>query len=191
MTHPRQKKGVGSGGWAIVLGLGVGEEWIGGASFAAFAEAVGVTADVDDGGLVEEAVEGGAGHDGVAGEDVGPVGEGLVGGQHDGATGVVTLGDDLEEQRGLCLVEGEIADLVEDEQLGAGKVLQLAVQPVLGQGEGELAGGFYGADKVNPVAEFGAGDPEADGQVGLADTGRPEEDDVTGKRTGSGLGVWG
>ena len=48
------------------------------AGFFAFAQAVGVAAEGDDGGLVEEPVEGGGGHDGIASEDLGPLGKGLV-----------------------------------------------------------------------------------------------------------------
>ncbi len=145
LTHPRQKKGADQEAGRLFLGLefgrrgGVGEEGVLRAGLAAFAQAVGVAADVDDGGLVQEPVEGGAGHDGVAGEDLGPVGEGFVGGEHDGPAGVVALGDDLEQQRGLGRFEGEVADLVEDEQLGPGEVLQFAMEPVFGQSEGELA----------------------------------------------------
>jgi len=40
------------------------------AGFFAFAQAVGVAAEGDDGGLVEEPVEGGGGHDGIADDDL-------------------------------------------------------------------------------------------------------------------------
>ncbi len=65
--------------------------------------------------MVEEAVEDGGGDGGVAVEDGGPVLEGFVGGQDDGAA-FVAGADDLEEQVGSALVDGEVADLVEDEQ---------------------------------------------------------------------------
>ena len=51
---------------------------------AFFLEPVAVAADVDDGGAVEQPVEGGGSHDGISGEDLAPVGEGLVAGEHDG-----------------------------------------------------------------------------------------------------------
>lgn len=63
------------GGFAGLVVSG-GEE----TGFAFFAQAVALAFDVEDGGAVQEAVEGGAGHDGIAGEDVRPFGEGLVGG---------------------------------------------------------------------------------------------------------------
>jgi hypothetical protein len=51
----------------------------GGASEALFLHAIGIALDVDDGGAVQESVERGRGHDGVAGEDVAPFGEAFVG----------------------------------------------------------------------------------------------------------------
>ncbi len=41
--------------------------------------------------------------------------EGFVGGQSEGAA-FVTLADDLEEQIGSLLVNGQVADLVQDQQ---------------------------------------------------------------------------
>ena len=140
--------------WWIPWGWGLTEGFLGGAGLAAFAQAVGVTADAQDGGFVQEPVEGRGGHDGVAVEDVGPVAEGFVGGEHHGPAGVVTLADDLEEQRGLGLVQREVADLVDDEQFGPGEVSHFPVQAVFREGEGELAGQFDRAGEINPVAHL-------------------------------------
>jgi hypothetical protein len=52
-----------------------------------------------------------------------PIGEGLVVGEDDGLLVFVTLADDLEPVRGLSGIEGEVADLVDDEQLGPDWVL--------------------------------------------------------------------
>ena len=52
--------------------------------------------DIDDGGAVEQAVEGGRGHDGIAGEDLAPLGEGLVAGEADRLFAFVALADDLD-----------------------------------------------------------------------------------------------
>lgn len=111
-----------------LLGLGLGTSLVGvegnraweEAGLALFFEAVGVALDVDDGGAVQEAVEGGAGHDGVAGEDVAPLGEGLVGGDDDGCLLLVAATDYLKKQGGLVAVESEVADFVDDEEPGLG-----------------------------------------------------------------------
>ncbi len=67
---------------------------------------------------MQKAVEGGGGRDGVAGEDVAPVAEGFVRGVDGVCFFFVALSDDLDEQRGLVVVEAEVADFVDDEQLG-------------------------------------------------------------------------
>lgn len=77
------------------------------------AGAVGVTVQGDDVGVVDEAVDGGGGHDVVA-EGLAPAGEGQVGGDDDRA-GLIAGGDELEEQGGGCGVEGQVADLVADQ----------------------------------------------------------------------------
>ena len=64
--------------------------------------------------MVQEAVKNGGGDSAVVIEDGGPLFEGFVGGQHDGAP-LVSLADDLEEKVGSVLVDGQIADLVHDE----------------------------------------------------------------------------
>lgn len=65
---------------------------------------------------MQEAVEGCRRHDGITGEDLAPVAEGLVAGDDDWLTLVVALSDDLEEQAGLNRVERQVADFVDDQQ---------------------------------------------------------------------------
>ena len=65
--------------------------------------------------VVEESVEHGGGDGGVAIEDTRPLLEGFVCGQHDG-TALVAGTDDLEEQIGTALVDGEVTHFIEDEQ---------------------------------------------------------------------------
>ena len=68
--------------------------------------------------VVQEAVEDRRGNDAVSGEDLGPLAEALVRGEHDRAA-LVAPGDDLEEERRLLCVQGQEADLVDDQQAGA------------------------------------------------------------------------
>ncbi len=67
-----------------------------------------VTGSFDDNGLgmVEEAVQDGRGDGAVIVENGGPLLEGLVGGQNDGAA-LVTAADDLKEEVGAVLVDGK------------------------------------------------------------------------------------
>ena len=80
---------------------------------------------------MQQAIEGGRGHDGVAGEDLAPIGEGLVAGQDDRLSPLVALADDLKEQAGLVRLEGQVADLVDDQELGPDEVVDLAESRLL------------------------------------------------------------
>jgi hypothetical protein len=51
---------------SLGLGLRVGEEIVGAAGFLSFTQAVGVAADGEHGGFMQEPIQRGAGHDGVA-----------------------------------------------------------------------------------------------------------------------------
>src|SRR5512142_2962975 len=63
-------------------------------------------------GVMEEAIQHGASQRRVVIEDLGPVLIRLVGREHD-RTPLVALADDLEEQVGPNLVDGQITDLVD------------------------------------------------------------------------------
>ena len=63
--------------------------------------------------MVDEAVDHGGGDD-VVGEGFAPAAEGKVAGDDDGALFVAGC-DELEEQVGCVGVEGQVADLVDDE----------------------------------------------------------------------------
>ena len=76
-----------------------------------FFESVALTLDGEQFGAMDEAVDEGDDAGGV-GEHVVPFAEDLVGGQDDG-TLQVSAGDDLEQQVGVAVVIGEVADLVE------------------------------------------------------------------------------
>jgi hypothetical protein len=102
LTHPLAitcREGADFSGWRSlwlrIEGDGAREE----AGLALFPHMVGVTFDVEDGGTVEESVQGGGGHDRVAGKDMAPLGEGLVGGDDGGELPFVADADDLEEER--------------------------------------------------------------------------------------------
>ena len=68
--------------------------------FAFFLEPVAVTADVDYGGTMQEPVESGRGHDGIAGKDLVPIGEGFVAGENDGLLLLVAFTDGLKQETG-------------------------------------------------------------------------------------------
>jgi hypothetical protein len=86
------------------------------------AHAVAVAADVDDVAVVQEAVDQGGGHDVVA-EDLAPLLEALVGGE-DGGGVLVAAGHELEEEHGAVAGDGQVADLVDNEDGRVGQGLE-------------------------------------------------------------------
>ena len=90
---------------------------------AAF-ESVAGAVDGEHLGVVEEPVEDGGGERFVA-EGVGPFGDGLVGGDDRRAARVAAV-DDLEDAVGVGAVELEVAGFVDDQQLRALQLGELA-----------------------------------------------------------------
>ena len=145
-------------------------------SFEGGAAAVALDVHLEDGGVVDEAVDGGERHGGI-GEDLAPFAEGLVGGDEDGAA-LVAGADQLEQDAGLGLVLGDVGEVVEDQEVEA-------VEPVDGGFEGELAAGDLelldevgGAGEEDAPAVLDEGEADGRGQVALSAAGRPEEEQV-------------
>ena len=117
------------------------------------------------------------GNDAVS-EHLAPGAEALVGGEDHGAF-LIAPADELEEQVGAGLVDGEmIADLIDDQQPGHGIGLEFLLQFPLGQSFAEGGDHIGGGGKQHPVALFDGFEAESDRQVCLADTGRSQDDDV-------------
>src|SRR6266581_1404196 len=158
----------------------VGERFAAGqkTGLAFLLEAVALALVVDDRRVMQEAVEDGGGDDPVA-EHLAPDGEGLVRGDEDGAL-LVAAGDELEEQVGGQTVEGQVADLVDDEELGLDEELEPFLETALGVGPGEGGDESGGGGERGAVTESTRLEPDADGEVGLADARGTEEQDVVG-----------
>ncbi len=97
--------------------------------------------DEDGLGIVEEAVEQGTV------EEFRPVFEGFVGGEDEGAL-FVAGADDLKEQIGTALVDGEIAHFIEDEEVGFGVLAQFGFE---GSGNG---GGLEIVDDLDGIGKI-------------------------------------
>jgi len=113
-------------------GLGVGGSFLGSCAV----ESVAAGAGLDDVGVEGEPVNHCSSQSWV-GEGVAPFGEGGVGGAGDGGP-FFPGGDDLEQQFGAAWVQGEVADLVEAEQVEAGVAAQDAGELFVVGGFGEL-----------------------------------------------------
>ena len=77
--------------------------------------------------LVEQPIDEHGGHDLVA-EDATPLLEALVGGE-DGGADLVAPVDELEEEGGVRAGDGEVADLVDDQQRRVGEDLEPVLEP--------------------------------------------------------------
>jgi hypothetical protein len=63
---------------------------------------------------MQEAIKCGTGHDGIAGKDMSPFGEGFVGGDNDGSVFLISVADNLEEQGSSGGIQAEVADFIDD-----------------------------------------------------------------------------
>lgn len=79
--------------------------------FDSLAPPVAFDVHLEDGGVMDEAVDGGQRHGGI-GKDLSPFAERLVGGDHHGSS-FITGADEFEQHAGLGLVLGDIGEVVE------------------------------------------------------------------------------
>jgi hypothetical protein len=125
---------------------------------------------------MREAIEGG-GHLGIA-EDGGPFRGAEIGGDDD-AGALVELAQQVEEQGAARGAEGQVAQLIEDDEIGvsepAGELAGLALGLFLFEGIDELDGG----EEAGPLGMVLDGlDSESRGDMGLAGARPSHQDDV-------------
>lgn len=131
---------------------------------------------LEDGGLMDEPVDGGERHGGVR-EDLVPLAEGLVGGDQHGAP-LVAGADELEQHTGLGLVLGDVCKVVEDEQVELVELGQRALEGEVAPGLLQLLDEIGGAGEHHPVSVLDEGEPDRRGEMALAGTGRTEQEQV-------------
>jgi len=143
-----------------------------------FLGAVGVALDLDDLGMMHEAIDDGDDAGGV-GEHRVPFGKDAVGG-HDRGLGFVAPVHDLEQQVGVAVGIGEVADLVDEQHLRAGVVVDAPAQSALAVLRGEVAehGGCIGHQRGVPAQQALVQQVLCDRR--LADAVAPDEYDVGG-----------
>lgn len=91
--------------------------------------APGLALESDHPAVVDGAVDDRGGHVGVA-EDPAPSGELDVGGVDD-ALGLVRVGDDLEQEPAAFLVDGHVAEFVDDQERGSADHGEFPVEPIV------------------------------------------------------------
>jgi hypothetical protein len=128
---------------------------------AVFGGAVSVAVDVhlEDGCVVDEAIDGGDG-DGLVWKDAFPGAEGLVRGDGE-AAGFVSAGDEFEEYGALGLILLGVGDVVEDQEV---ELVESGARGI----EGEVAAG--GLELLHEIGGSGVEDTEASLDQGVTDS---------------------
>jgi hypothetical protein len=121
-------------------------------------EPVGVALEGDDFGVVDESVDHGGGHDVIA-EYFAPAAEGFVAGD-DEAGSFVAGCDELEEQVRGFRFEGDVADLIDDQQRVTPEADQFRLQVAVVVGCGESVDPFAGGGEQDPVPGLAGPDRE-------------------------------
>lgn len=129
--------------------------------------------DLDDDGMVQEAIKQCGRDDGIA-EDISPFGKAAVCGQDHRAL-LVSSVDEVEEEIAAAGHDGEIADLVDDEQRRAAEEEQAFAKASFSLGLGETCDEFCKRAEVDAPAGFDRLDAESDGQVALVGSWRAEK----------------
>src|SRR5690554_4215857 len=139
-------------------------------------EAPALVAGLDDVAVVGEPVEERGRHLGVA-EDARPFAKGEVGGDDDRGA-LVEAADQMEQQLAAGLGEGQVAELVEDDEVEAGEMIGDAALAA-GAGLGlELVDEIDDVEEATAGAAADAGPCDGDGCVALAGAGSADQHDV-------------
>ena len=139
-------------------------------------EAVAVAVHLQDMHVVGETIQQRAGEPFRA-EHVGPLVEGQVGGDQDGAP-FVALAEDLEEQFRAGGGPGHEAQLVDDEQAEAGQLPLEVEQSAVVPGLHEFVNQGRGGGEAHRHSPLASGQTQAEGDVGLAGAAVADGDDI-------------
>lgn len=123
--------------------------------------------------MVDEPVDHG-GCDDVVGEDLAPPAEGHVRGDEDRAL-FVAGHDELKQQVRGVVIEGDLANLVDDDELVSLEPFRVLLEASGGETTDPVRRGV----EQHRVAGLGGLDAKTDREVSFADAGRTEEDDVS------------
>lgn len=137
-------------------------------------EPIALAADRDDVSVLQQTVEDRGGDDGIA-EDLPRLADGPIRGEQDAAAFVATA-HGLEEDMRRIGLDGQVAQFIDDQQLGFGKVEGLLIEDPLGVRFHELRDQRRRASKQDGVASGDRGASEPDAQVRLSDPRRTEEE---------------
>jgi len=117
----------------------------------------------------------------VAGKDRDPFGEAEIGGDHGGAS-LVAIGEQIKEELAAGALEGDEAQLVDDEHVDAEQPLLQARELPRVAGFEELTHQVGRAREEHAAFLFRRFHAERDGEMRLAGADRPREDQILGRR---------
>src|ERR1700691_1954009 len=138
--------------------------------------AIALDVHLQDGGVMDEAIDGGECH-GVVGEHLSPFAEWLIGGDQQRAP-FLAPADEFEQHAGFGLILADIGDVIEDEQvifveLGDG-VFEIELTTRDLQALDEIAG----AHEEHAPAGFHESEPEGCREMTLAGAWRAEQQEI-------------
>src|SRR5262249_8341032 len=139
------------------------------------AETITRSLDLDDDGVMEEAIEECGGDNWVA-EDLTPFGKAAVGGEDHGGALVAGI-DELEEQIAAARNDRQISDFIHDQERGPAKESDALAQLPFPFGFGESTDDIGKACEVDATAGLYGLYTERSGEVALAGSGWAEEVD--------------
>jgi hypothetical protein len=166
----RRDRGVGTRMFGDEIGMGT--------------QAVACAFDLHDDGVVEQSVEECSGDDRIT-EEVAPLGETPVRGQDHGALFVACV-DQLEEEIGAIGGDGQIADLVDDQQGCAAVEADLLDQAALSFSPGQPLDQLGKGAAVDALARLDRGNTKGSGKMRFAGAGE-DSDILPGIRDNSRL----
>ena len=140
------------------------------------ASSSGGTVEAKESSALEDAVDDGGGEVVIV-EDLAPSVGVFVGGEDHGALANVALVDDVEERIGSVVAVGEIADFIDDQDVGANEVGERTTQSALAAGGGEGIDERRGRHERRVEAVLDRAVREGDSQVRLSPTRLAEEDE--------------
>ena len=144
--------------------------------FLSLFEAVRLALDINDGAVMQNAIEDSGGN-GDVGKDLVPLREGLIGSE-DGGGLLITPGNQLEEQIRALDVHREIPDLINNQHPVPGEDFKPVRQAVLKMGFFGLLNELVVVDVVSGKAVLCRHKAQGGGKVGFAHARRAEEDHV-------------
>src|SRR3954447_19578181 len=140
------------------------------------APAIALDDNLDDGGVVNKAIDGGERHSRIR-EDPVPLSKGLIGGDQHG-TPLVASSDELEQHAGLGLVLGDVGKIIADQQVEAIKAVDGGLEVKLAASQLELLHEIGGAGEEDAPSVLDEGQADSCRQVALAAAGRPEQEQI-------------